>query len=97
MSTGDAAQVTCMVSSGDKPLDIKWTFEGEDVGKLAGVSTTRGGGKASMLLIDPVAAFHRGNYTCTVSNPAGVANLTAPLRINGTYCGTVCFLPSSSS
>lgn len=83
MSSGDAAQVTCLVSSGDKPLDIAWAFEGENVSALPGVSTTRGGGKASMLLIDPVAALHGGNYTCTARNPAGIVNFTASLRING--------------
>lgn len=83
MSTGEAAQVTCLVSTGDQPLKISWSFEGHSLKNLRGVSTTQIGKKASMLLIDPVGAEHRGNYTCTVKNPAGVANFTAALYING--------------
>lgn len=82
MSTGDAAQVTCLVSQGDQPLDISWKYEGKSINSLPGVSTP-GGGKASMLLIDAVSPLHRGNYTCTVKNSAGTVNFTAVLRING--------------
>jgi len=83
MSSGDAAQVTCSVSSGDQPLKFTWSFKGQDVAVLSGVSTVDGGRKASMLIIDPLGALHSGNYTCTVRNPAGVANYTSELRING--------------
>lgn len=83
MSAGEAAQVTCMVSVGDQPLDISWSFEGTNVSSMMGVSTTKVGRKASLLMIDPISAGHRGNYTCTVRNPAGTANFTASLNING--------------
>jgi len=83
MSAGDAAQVTCLVSSGDQPLQVLWTFEGETVAKLSGVSTQPVGRKGGLLLIDSVAEHHRGNYTCTVRNRAGSVNFTASLRING--------------
>lgn len=99
MSTGEAAQVTCLVSTGDQPLDISWSFEGKKVSGIPGISTTQAGRKASLLLIDPVAAEHRGNYTCTVRNPAGVANFTAALYINGKFFrfNLPCFLTFSSS
>lgn len=85
MSTGETAQVTCSVSTGDQPLDISWRFEGQTVSGVPGVSATKVGKKTSVLLIDPVAAEHRGNYTCTVKNPAGVVNFTAALYINGNF------------
>lgn len=85
MSTGETAQVTCSVSSGDQPLDISWSFEGQSVEGITGVSTVRAGKKARVLLIDPVSAAHRGNYTCTVKNPAGVSNFTTALYINGNF------------
>lgn len=85
MSAGEAAQVTCMVSVGDQPLDISWSFEGTNVSSMMGVSTTKVGRKASLLMIDPITAGHRGNYTCTVRNPAGSANFTASLNINGNF------------
>lgn len=76
--------MTCLVSSGDQPLDVLWTFDGQTVTRLAGVTTQAVGRKGSLLLIDPVAENHRGNYTCTVRNRAGSANYSATLRINGT-------------
>lgn len=83
MFSGEAAQVTCLVSSGDQPLEVSWTFGGMDVSRLAGVSTQKIGRKGNLLLIDPVAENHRGNYTCTAGNRAGVVNFTANLKING--------------
>lgn len=83
MYSEDAAQVTCLVASGDQPLDIWWTFEGHNISVLPGVTVTKVGSKTSLLLIDPVNGLHRGNYTCIVRNPAGSTNYTAGLRING--------------
>lgn len=85
MSSGDAAQVTCLVSSGDQPLDVSWDFEGQNIARLSGVSTQAVGRKGSLLLIDSVAENHRGNYTCTVRNRAGSTNYTTTLRINGIF------------
>lgn len=81
--SGEAAQVTCMVSAGDQPLDISWEFDGASISSISGVSTTKVGRKATLLMIDPINASHRGNYTCTVRNPAGMANFTTSLNING--------------
>ena len=85
MSTGETAQISCSVSSGDQPLNISWSFEGQSISLVPGISSTKFGKKASMLSIDPVSAEHRGNYTCTAKNRAGVANFTAPLFINGNF------------
>lgn len=83
MSTGETAQATCLVSSGDQPLEITWSFENNRITDSSSVSVSQVGRKTSLLLIDPVQAEHRGNYTCTVRNSAGVVNFTATLRING--------------
>lgn len=83
MNSGEAAQITCLVSSGDQPLHIAWSFEGRNITDISGVSASKVGLKASVLLIDPVEADHKGNYSCSVRNPAGVVNFTAVLRING--------------
>lgn len=85
MSTGETAQVTCSISSGDQPVKISWSFEGQSITSVPGISSTKVGKKANMLLIDSVGAEHRGNYTCTVRNSAGVANYTAALHINGNF------------
>lgn len=83
MFSGEAAQVTCMVSAGDGPLDISWTFEGRNISTLRGITTTSIGRKGSSLMIDPITADHRGNYTCTVRNPTGTSNFTTSLNIHG--------------
>jgi hypothetical protein len=48
-----------------------------------GITTTRVGGRASMLVIDHVIAGHSGNYTCTAENLVGLTNFTASLVVNG--------------
>lgn len=77
---GEAAQVTCLVSAGDPPLDISWHFEGiSDIG----ITVTKVGRKASTLLIESAGIQHRGNYTCIAKNTAGFVNYTTPLNIHG--------------
>ena len=83
MSEGDFAQVSCIVSRGDQPLTISWTFHGNDISSELGIITTPIGNRGSMLVIGSVANHHRGNYTCTASNKAGVRQETASLNVNG--------------
>ncbi|XP_065340880.1 cell adhesion molecule Dscam1 isoform X35 [Cloeon dipterum] len=78
---GQAAQATCLVSEGDLPLEITWSFQGSNLSTQMGISTTKVGRKASLLLIDPTLPGHTGNYTCTAKNKAGISNLTASLHI----------------
>ncbi|KAG8244655.1 hypothetical protein J6590_017600 [Homalodisca vitripennis] len=79
---GEAAQVTCLVSAGDPPLDISWSFHSNTELNQLGISTMKNGQKASMLLIDMTGYQHRGVYTCTAKNPAGVANFSTTLDIH---------------
>lgn len=81
---GQAAQVTCLVSEGDPPLDISWSFDGIGEMYRLGISTMKAGKKASVLLIETAQAKHRANYTCTAKNPAGIANYSTTLNIHGT-------------
>lgn len=77
---GEAAQVTCLVSAGDPPLDISWHFDGiSDIG----ITMTKVGRKASTLLIESAGIQHRGNYTCIAKNAAGFVAYTTPLNIHG--------------
>lgn len=91
--SGQAAQVTCLVSEGDLPLEIKWNFLGDTMSSLDGVTTTKIGKKGSLLFIDFVTEAHSGNYTCTTKNKAGVVDYTATLSVYGT---TVCLYVSSA-
>lgn len=80
---GQSAQVACLVSEGDSPLELSWTFDGsQDVFSL-GVSVLNIGMKTSLLSIDNTDSVHRGNYTCRVTNRAGQASYTAGLNVHG--------------
>lgn len=78
-------QVTCTVSEGDSPIDIRWTLHGEEVRPSSGIFTQRISERTSILSINSVGSEHRGSYTCQASNAAGVANVTKTLWVNGTF------------
>ena len=93
---GQSAQVACLVSEGDSPLELSWTFDGlRDVFGL-GVSVVNIGMKTSLLSIDNTDSVHRGNYTCHVTNRAGRTSYTAGLNVHGTlYLRLDCILRKS--
>lgn len=85
MNEGDFAQISCIVTSGDQPLTISWSFhgsggEGEGDG---GITTTNLGTRMSMLVIEKVEHQHQGLYTCQAKNGAGSSSYTARLKVNG--------------
>ena len=85
MDEGAFAQVSCIVSKGDQPLQISWSFHGGHISSNLGIITTPIGNQGSMLLISSVKHDHRGNYTCTAKNDAGVRSQTVTLNVNGNY------------
>lgn len=72
-----------MISEGDSPLDISWSFEGNHINSEKGFSITKIGKKASLLLIDSVSEGQAGNYTCMARNRAGSVYHTATLNVYG--------------
>lgn len=83
LDEGGFAQLSCIVTKGDKPLSISWTFHGSNITHDLDILTTPIGDRGSMLVISSVAHKHRGNYTCSASNRAGVMYSTVELRVNG--------------
>ncbi|XP_024082568.1 Down syndrome cell adhesion molecule-like protein Dscam2 isoform X1 [Cimex lectularius] len=82
-NAGDSVQIACYVSKGDIPLRIEWHFQGDGMSSHAmGVRTAMFGEKANILAIDSVGPGNRGEYTCTASNLAGVANHSTILLVN---------------
>jgi hypothetical protein len=83
MNEGSFAQTSCIVSEGDEPLTISWSFHGNDIKSDLGISITPIGTRGSMLIISSVGHRHSGNYTCNAMNLAGSKAQTAELKVNG--------------
>ncbi|KPI92825.1 Hemicentin-1 [Papilio xuthus] len=82
---GESIHLTCHVSKGDRPLQISWSFQGQEIPyhNNMGITTTKLGEKASVLSVPTAMGHHSGNYTCTASNRAGRAHHTVLVNIHG--------------
>ena len=83
MDEGASAQVLCLVTKGDQPLKISWSFHGSAITRDLGITTMATGPTGSLLMLPSVGHKHRGTYTCQASNSAGVRSQTVELRVNG--------------
>ena len=83
MDEGSFAQVSCIVTKGDQPLTISWSFHGHDISSDLGIITTPLGQMGSSLMITSVGHKHRGTFTCKASNQAGNTTQSVELRVNG--------------
>lgn len=79
----DTVSATCIISSGDHPVDIEWLFNGYHINAFSGISVLKGGKRNSMLTIDSANAQHAGNYTCLAKNQAASVLYSAELIVNG--------------
>ena len=85
VNQGEFAQLTCVVSRGDKPLTITWSLKGDIVSSGPTLTTTMLGTQASMLVISSVDYQHIGVYTCRAQNSAGTTTHSAELKVNGIF------------
>ena len=83
MDEGSFAQVSCIVTKGDQPLAISWSFHGSNITSELGITTMPTGPMGSLLMIPSVGHKHRGTYTCKAQNSAGVRSQSVELRVNG--------------
>ena len=89
MNEGAFTQLSCVVTEGDMPLSISWSFHGHNLTSGLGIQTSNMGPRASILMINSVGHRHRGSYTCTASNKAGKVSYTTKLSVNGTEVSLV--------
>lgn len=74
----------CQISKGDKPIQIKWNFEGFTDNNLGlHTKTNRISSKSSMLMISSAKSYHTGKYTCTAKNAAGSVSYAINITVNG--------------
>lgn len=99
VNAGESVQLSCYISKGDTPLHIGWHFHGEEKSSSPiEIHTTMFNDKANILSINAVTPEHRGQYICTASNAAGIANFSSHLNVYGCYffvlffCFIICFV-----
>ena len=85
INEGQFAQLICVITSGDEPLQITWSLKGDVVSSDPDLSTTMLGRRTSMLTISSVNHRHIGDYTCRAENPAGVSTHSTSLKVNGNF------------
>lgn len=73
----------CFVTKGDSPVEIKWFLNGQEIFNQYDIIVSKIALKVSQLTIESSTAIHRGEYTCTAKNNAGVAKQSSYLNING--------------
>lgn len=66
-------------------MDVQWMLNGVEIPSYLEVSTSKIGKRINVLSIESVKADHSGNYSCVVSNRAGMAEFTAPLVVIGSF------------
>ncbi|KAK1126108.1 hypothetical protein K0M31_004749 [Melipona bicolor] len=83
VNAGDLVSVQCVVTKGDSPLEITWTFESQPIRTdRMDVIVSSSGKRVKQLTIESVAARHAGEYTCVASNAAGSTSHSAKLDVN---------------
>ncbi|XP_031772633.1 Down syndrome cell adhesion molecule-like protein Dscam2 isoform X38 [Apis florea] len=83
VNAGDLVSVQCVVTKGDSPLEIAWTFDNQPIRPdRMDVIVSNSGKRVKQLTIESVAARHAGEYTCVASNAAGSTSHSAKLDVN---------------
>ena len=81
----------CIVTDGDLPIDIMWTFNNEPItSEQPDVVVAKMGKRSSLLTIESVSARNDGKYLCQAENKAGHASYVAELKVIGSLIKTIC-------
>lgn len=84
MNNGELIMVSCAITGGDLPVEIEWLFNGKPMNfNRNGVNIKKLGERVLTLMIESVSATHIGNYTCRISNKAGISEHNESLYVNG--------------
>lgn len=83
---GDSTAVNCMVTKGDLPLTIRWSFNSELIQSgYTDINIAKLSARLSSLSIDSISGRHRGSFKCIASNSAGSDEFVSDLKVNGIF------------
>ncbi|XP_039277671.1 Down syndrome cell adhesion molecule-like protein Dscam2 [Nilaparvata lugens] len=80
LEEGDRAQISCMVISGDLPIEIMWQKDGRSLSQDPDIQE-QANQFVNNLQFVRLSGRHAGHYTCIVKNSAAEVNHTAELVI----------------
>lgn len=82
---GIRAQAMCLVLAGDPPITLRWFKDGRELprGGEDDIRITQSSDFSSSIAIEHTLGIHAGNYTCTATNSARSASVSAMLVVNG--------------
>lgn len=86
VEAGELIQVSCVVSRGDDPIVLQWYKDHLPLESSYSTTISKMDSKLSILVLRSADAQHRGNYTCSASNPVGRAEYSANLNVKGIGC-----------
>nr|XP_037870601.1 Down syndrome cell adhesion molecule-like protein Dscam2 isoform X14 [Bombyx mori] len=78
---GDYFALQCIVTHGDLPVRIEWTFNNKSVNSVPEIRINTNDRRSSVLTIESVDAKHAGVFNCTATNAAGVASHISELIV----------------
>lgn len=80
---GDVASVTCLATSGLKPVTFQWTKNGNPISTSNSKVRIDDGAIHSVLVFDYVEPVDDGNYSCIATNSDGKDTFMAQLNVKG--------------
>ena len=84
INSGDVVMAVCLVTKGDLPITIEWTFNNKPIDRFDGITTISTNKRGNQITIESVQDYNRGEYKCIAKNKAGVAEFSAFLNVIGT-------------
>lgn len=79
---GMRASVTCTVTTGDTPIDIKWLKDNQPLRPSADIQVEKVDEFISTLIFKHLKPDHSGYYSCIASNEAASENHTVSLSVD---------------
>jgi len=85
VNAGERLALQCAVIKGGLPLSIIWLKEDSIPPPSSGISVKLINDFTATLTVESLTGHHAGRYTCTATNPAGRAQSSVLVIVQGTH------------